>query len=77
MTLQSRVIRLEAAQPKHLLIGLTITQAGRVLGIAPFSTALEHWARTGEPKRTTALIFSHPFFALGVLQPPPVFCLLQ
>ena len=54
-------MRLETGAPKHLLIGLTITDGARVVGIAPFrepNPALELWARTGEPKRTTALLFA-------------------
>ena len=54
-------MRLEAGAPKHLLIGLTITHEGRVVGVAPFrepNPALELWARTGSPKRTTALLFA-------------------
>lgn len=61
MTLQSRVQRLETGAPKLVLIGLTITHEGRVVGVAPFrepNPALELWARTGEPKRTTALLFA-------------------
>jgi hypothetical protein len=61
VTLQSRLRRLEALQPKMLLIGLTVTTEGRVRGVAPFrdsDAALERWARTGEPTRTVALLFA-------------------
>lgn len=62
MTLQSRVQRLEAGQPKRCVLGFVITSKDkRPLGIASIGgpdEALTLWARTGEPKNTRAILFS-------------------